>query len=120
MKRDMDLIRMIILGARETPNGSPLMGVPGVADETFAEHVQILEEAGLLFAAIAPKGMQPAKKAAVWRLTWAGHDFADSILDDTIWNKAKEHVIKPSASWTFGVLLEYLKVEIRRHIPGLD
>lgn len=67
MKRDMDLIRMIILGARETPNGSPLMGVPGVADETFAEHV-----------------------------------------------------IKPSASWTFGVLLEYLKVEIRRHIPGLD
>ena len=53
------------------------------------------------------------------RLTWEGHDFADSIADDTLWKKAKEKVIKPSASWTFAILGEYLKFEIK-HRLGID
>jgi hypothetical protein len=47
-------------------------------------------------------------------------DFADAIVDDTLWRKAKDQVIKPSASWTFGILLGYLRAEIGRGVPGLD
>jgi len=118
MKRDMDLIRQIVLAANASEG--IVNGIEGVSKEQFAAHVQLLDEAGLLVAAIngGPKRLPLA--AVVYRLTWAGHDFADSIVDDTLWNKAKENVLKPASSWTFGILLEYLKAEIRRNIPGLD
>lgn len=118
MHRDMDIIRKIVLAVREAPGA--VTSVDGVSMEEFAYHAQLLDEAGLVSAAIHGGGKQIAKSAVVFRLTWVGQDFADSIVDDTLWNKAKNNVIKPSASWTFGILLEYLKLEIRRRIPGLD
>ena len=56
--------------------------------------------------------------AAIVRLTWAGHDFLDSSRDNKIWKLAKEHVIKPGASWTFSLLLEWLKQEARHRVFG--
>ena len=91
MKRDMDIIRTILLAARETDE--PLAGVPGVDPIVFAQHVQLLEEAGLVMAAIMPKeSKQPAQKAVLFRLTWDGHDFADSVADNAIWKKAKHYL----------------------------
>lgn len=118
MHRDMDIIRKIVLAVREAPEH--VNAVDGVSSDEFARHAQWLEEAGLVAAAIQGGGKQTAKAAVIFRLTWAGNDFADSIIDDTLWKKAKDNVIKPSASWTFGILLEYLKVEIKSRIPGLD
>jgi hypothetical protein len=117
MKRDMDVIRAIVLEVRSSD--SPVSRVDGIESDVFSTHAQLLEEAGLVHAAI--QGDKRAARAAViFRLSWAGHDFADSIIDDTIWNKAKDNVIKPAASWSFGILLEYLKLEIKRNVPGLD
>lgn len=120
MKRDMDLIRRIVLAVQDLPvgersgNDMPVVnGLEGVDPRTFAAHVQVLEEAGLVMATVQGSGKQMPGAAVVFRLTWAGHEFADSVRDDTLWTKAKEHVIKPSASWTFGVLGEYLKAEVK-------
>lgn len=77
-----------------------------------------LEEAGLVGAAVQVV-QQRGTAALVWRLTWAGHEFADAISSDTLWRKAKDSVIKPTGSWTFGVLLDYLKSEIARGLPSL-
>jgi len=65
-------------------------------------------------AALMPdNGKEPAIMARVFRLTWNGQDFADAATDDTIWKKAKEKVLQPASSWTFALLLEYLKAEIK-------
>lgn len=118
MERNMDVVRKIILTVRGS--AGPVSGIEGIAPQIFAYHAQILDEAGLVAAATQGSDKRPAIAAIVFRLTWAGQDFADSIIDDTLWNKAKEKVIKPSAAWTFSILLEYLRAEIKRHIPGLD
>ena len=118
MHRDMDIVRRIVLAVRQAEG--PLNSVDGVSEQQFAFHAQLLDEAGLAQATLMGGPKRIASSAIIYRLTWEGHDFADSIVDDTIWEKAKEHVIKPAASWTFGVLLEYLKFEIRRRIPGMD
>ena len=57
--------------------------------------------------------------ALIWRLTWAGQDFADAISSDTLWCKAKENVLKPAGSWTFDVLKEWLKAEILQGLPTI-
>lgn len=79
MKRDMDLIRQIVL-AKQAADG-PLTGLDGVAQEVFGEHVLLLKEAGLVDAA-AQLVQHKVPRAIVFRLTWAGHDFAQSIAFD--------------------------------------
>lgn len=116
MKRDMDLIRRIVLAVRDTDD--VVSRLDDVESGQFAEHAQLLEEAGLIAAAIRSNGKRPATEAVIFRLTWAGQDFADAIRDDTLWSRAKEAVIKPTASWTFGVLLRFLEVEITSGISS--
>ncbi|CAM3351599.1 DUF2513 domain-containing protein [Paracidovorax anthurii] len=116
MKRDMDVIRQIVLAVRESERA--VNGVDGVDPAVFAEHVRLLDEAGLVTAAVQVV-QQRTTAAIAWRLTWAGQDFADAIKEDTLWRKAKDNVIKPTGSWTFGVLLDYLKAEITRGLPSL-
>ena len=51
--------------------------------------------------------------AVVFRLTWSGQEFADAIANATLWDRAKTVVLKPAGAWTFGVLLDFLKSEIK-------
>lgn len=115
MKRDMDVVRQIVLAVRDA--SGVVRAVPGIDDATFIEHAQLLHEAGLIEASIQVV-QHRATVALIWRLTWGGQDFAQSVADDTLWRKAKENVIKPLGSWTFAVLGEYLKGEIMRRVIG--
>lgn len=121
MKRDMDIVRRIALAAQEiTSQNKPLSELPDLDMPTFAAHVQWMQEAGLLHAALMPKdSMRYATNAVVFRLTWQGCEFADSVRSDTLWAKAKSNVLIPTASWTFGVLMDWLKAEITNGLPKI-
>ena len=109
MKRDMDLIRRIVLAVRD--GTGPLNRFEDVDFVTYGEHALMLQEAGLIDASIQIT-QHRVTAVIIWRLTWAGQDFAQSVVDDTLWRKAKDNVLQPAGSWTFGVLLEYLKGQI--------
>ena len=115
MKRDMDVIRQIVLAVRDASD--VVREVPGIDQAVFIEHARLLHEAGLIDAAIQVV-QHRATLALIWRLTWAGQDFAQSVVDDTVWHKAKENVLKPMGSWTFAILGDYLKGEITRLTTG--
>lgn len=118
MKRNMDIIRKIVLGLRDSDK--LIDRVPDISEDDFLAHAELIIEAGLAKGKVIPSGRKQGPEAVIlFRLTWDGHDFADSITEDTLWNKAKENILKPSASWSFGILLEYLKYELRSRIPGL-
>jgi len=119
MRRDMDLIRRIALaGSGDT--AMPLTELDGVEKPVFVEHVALMIEAGLVDGVAAGGRPEARGIAMMHRLTWQGHDFADSIRDESVWKSAKEKVIKPTGSWTFSLLTEVLKMEIKRHLPGLE
>ncbi len=109
MKRDMELVRAILMAVAELPPGRPLLGMEGVSREEFAAHAQWLDEAGLVESALQGSGRRPPTSAAIWRLTWSGCDAVDAMRDESLWKQAVDTVIRPSASWTFGILLEWLK-----------
>ena len=122
MKRDMDLVRRIVLAVQDLPASTGgrdmqmLNSLEGVDGALFAAHAQLLDEAGLIRAALQGDGKRVPGAAVIYRLTWAGHEFADSIRDDTLWKKVSDRVIKPSASWTFATLGEVIKLEIQRRL----
>lgn len=119
MTRDMDLIRRIALATAALPHGQALTGLEGVDPADFSIHVIWMVEAGLLSAIVQEFQSDSPPAVFVRRLTWQGCEFADAVANDTLWNKAKEAVIKPSASWSFSLLTEWLKAEITQGFPTL-
>ena len=110
MKRDMDLIRMLLL---QQEGGERMPGLDEYPAKVQAHHAALLIDAGLIEGVTQKDRTGQVARFHILRLTWAGHDFLDAARSDTVWNKAKEKVFKPGLSWTFSALLEFLKAEVR-------
>jgi hypothetical protein len=119
MKRDMELIRRILL---EVEDDKFVYGAriefEGHSSQTCAYHVALILDAGLAVGEVLKTPSTPYFAAMIHRLTSSGHDFCDGIRNDTIWNKAKQKVIKPGASYGLSVLIEWVKIEVRQMVFG--
>ena len=92
MKRDMELIRKILITIEEfdKTQGEIPLKFDGYSDEQVSYHVKILHDHGLINAIddTTDDGM-------CWMatgLTWAGHDYIEAIKDDKRWQKIKEWI----------------------------
>ena len=114
MKRNMDLIRLFLMQSESDQDAAAACETFSVEERAY--HVQLLVDAGLVEAIVrrGPKGEFTG--AIVSRLTWARHEFLQSMRDDTLWKKAKAQVLKPGASWTFDILKEWVKHELRQRL----
>jgi hypothetical protein len=121
MKRDMDLIRTILQRVESDESARPKqpLEIPEHTPEEINYHIALLNDAGFVDATIRGSGQSSVSLAAIQRLTWHGHEFLDAARDDTIWRKAKEHFLKPTASWTVSLLFEWLKQEAHRKLFGV-
>lgn len=106
MKRDMDLVRQILIAIEETPDDSVDLNFEEYEEELINYHVGLLVEAGLI------KGLgTQATDTTYWspeRLTWAGHEFLDAARNETVWNSAKNLVKEKGGSIPFDVLKDLL------------
>ncbi len=118
MKRDMNLVREILLLSENQEHGygdgNPI--IEGYSEEEISYHVYLMEQAGLVEADDDSAIGDKSPKALLRGLTWYGHDFLSASKDNTIWTKAKNTVLKTSAGITFDLLLEWLKAEARQKI----
>jgi len=78
-----------------------------------------MQDVGLVEAHVYKSVGSPYQTARIDRLTSAGHDFCDGIRHDTIWNKAKEHILKPGASHGLSILVEWVKIEVHQRVFGI-
>jgi|ERR1700677_3167259 hypothetical protein len=105
MKRDMDLIRTILLEVEESPSPEGCrIEVPGRSRDELYYNAQLAHEAGLIEA----RFLRGSTDFHVLRLTYAGHEFLDAARNDTLWVKAKEMVIKNTGTLT----IEGLKIAL--------
>ena len=106
MKRDLDLIRKILLEI-ETQCDAPgkrISKLPEYSEYEFAYHLNLLCEAGLITGARAKLSGRHYPLVTPTGLTWAGHDFLDACRDEGIWTKAKEKLKDIGDSATFEVI----------------
>ena len=94
MKRDLDLIREILLKIEERPTDIPPQGVTieGYSQEDITYNTFLLHDAGYIKAIVsktmAGNSIYPSQ------LTWEGHEFLDEARNKTVWEKAKKVVEK--------------------------
>lgn len=96
LKRDMELIRKILLTVEEkyvdTWLHSNEIEIDGYDMKTIGYHCAVLHDAGLLYDYKGQYGDGELLQFGVGRLTWDGHEFLEKIKSDTVWNKTKETI----------------------------
>ena len=106
MKRDMDLIRKILIKLEEYEYGSApeTISIDGCTEEQMWHHFYLMGEAGLLEVnEVRPRGIQSPAAIPI-SLTWEGHDFLDAIRSDKIWDNTKRKITEAGVSMTFEIV----------------
>lgn len=90
MKRDMELVRKLLITIEES-NGHEALTLPSDIDKVeVAYHLEIMDQAGFVKNNTKWAGNKPYWIIA--SLTWDGHEFLDSVRNESIWNKTKEGI----------------------------
>lgn len=97
MKRDMDLVREILLEIEREYQGLAIrnFSIEGYDKTTVAEHCKMLYEYGIIDRfSTSPADNDPYYMYAVGNLTWEGYDYLEKIRDNTVWGKIKATFIE--------------------------
>jgi hypothetical protein len=96
MKRDMDLVRGILLAIEENESGfAPRqITIDGYSSEQIGYHVHIMIQGGLLKGAEVTHMHSASPESIASTMTWAGHDFIESARNAERWKQTKGLVEK--------------------------
>ncbi len=130
MKRDMDLVRKLLLDIEKADEsrpsmadliGYPLDEVELDVREKYAYHLKMLVEQAGLVTGIDASSLSGGDWMNL-QLTWQGHDFLDNTRSSAVWKKTKEGAEKVGgAGWDVlvGLAKEYVKQEVKAKL-GFD
>lgn len=110
MKRDMDLIRQILLAIEDSPTGyapTPLV-LPPYSAEEIAFNTLLAVEHGLIDG-IDVTSLNGPPAAIPTRLTANGFDFLDAARDQDRWTEARDSIAQKAGAVTLSVLTDLLK-----------
>ncbi len=109
MKRDLDLIRYILITAESADH---LITDTDLVNSkydilTVAFHVELLADKGLIVASVDYDGFRTCPLSIeLNRITWEGYDYLDTIRSDKVWKKAKETISKSVGDTSLSVVKE--------------
>lgn len=125
MRRDIELIRLLLLRIE-----AQRLGIGGAVDQVVAlgasssplclegedaievhYNMRLLAEAGYLDITKT----QFTGSFNIRGLTWAGHDFLDSVRDDEVWRKTKDGALK-AGGFTVDLLKDLAKAFMKKQI----
>jgi hypothetical protein len=119
MKRDMDLVREIMLKIEALPAGPPVLyRVSEVEDLVLLNHLEMLIDAGLLRGKISRSQGARGDVIGISTLTWEGHEWIDLVRDPRVWDEAKATLQENGGALSFE-LTKAVATRIHRVRMGL-
>lgn len=121
MRRDMDLVREILIACSKSPDGCVDASVLADARHPFdvvAYHVDIMMEAGLIHGNVTLAFGGAAVVAQAGPLTWEGNEFLDAVSSDSVWRQVKAKLGETVKSATLDVI-KALAVKLTQQALGL-
>lgn len=120
MKRDMDLLRELLLKLESFPKDpgaiygfeghEPELAVDGASQDQIVYHLELLRGAGFI-----DSPGKPMHGVMFRRLTWSGHDFLDSVRDPKVWAKTKQGV-GAAGGFTVDLLKDLAKGFVKKQV----
>ncbi len=116
MKRELELIRKILLKIEDDPGGwAPAdLTCDGYTSEQVGYHAYLLIDGGYAQGEDISWGASQGPRSMIRTLTWKGHEFAAAARDDTRWNEVMGIVAKKGGSITVEILTQLLAGHMRK------
>jgi hypothetical protein len=119
MKRDMDLVRDILLAVEKETSGFAFESpeVNGYSKEQIVYHIYIMVQGGLIEA--QPTQTQAAvipMDFSFINLTWAGHEFIDTARNEGVWKNAKTIVGEKLGTISVGAMTQLLSSLVKSQL----
>jgi hypothetical protein len=113
MKRDMDLIRLLLLeiASNNDTYGIDSPVIDGYSEGQIAGHLKMLLDGGLIEVKNVAEEWQQEDLYGGINLTWDGQDFIDAAHPEPLWTKAKETLVTSGIGFTMQSLLVWLKAQ---------
>ena len=113
MKRDMDLIRKIMLflqdADRESHDGAALATALDEDTERINYHLRLMMEANLIDGRLSEEIGVNVPAATTHSITTSGHDFLAAASDPSVWETAWRRIKASTGSVSIPLLIEVLK-----------
>ena len=121
MKRDLNLIRSILLDIEAAPAGQLIQGFTydGKGDPEILEHVELLLDADFIEGQTTKGCMGEPNNCIVRRMTWAGQEFLAKAKNDTLWKKVLAQAEEKGLSTSMGVINALLEAAAKKYV-GLE
>lgn len=116
MKRDMDLVRWLLLEIRDLPaDNNIIRNESGEETDEINEHLYLMQQAGLIEATAIGLEERFVPLMRPIRLTWAGHELAEAIVSDDRWARLRNKMAQVGG-FVLGVAeplaIEWMKREV--------
>ena len=121
MKRNWDTIREILVRVEQCSTPGDMLRLSSFPEDKRVEvayHMALLIEAGLVQGRVLQTMGPEAQEFLVQRLTWNGHEFLDTIRNDTIWARTKKVAIEGRTSATFEIIKDVAKEQLSAVVKG--
>lgn len=119
MKRDMNLVREILLQIENSTNPTirNIRTPKGNSSDEVYYHLDLLNDAGLIEARFVKSFSGKSLRSV--RLTWNGHEFLEAIRPDRVWKQVMERLKEFGDSAPIEIIKD-LAVEAAKHyLSGL-
>lgn len=117
MKRDMDLVRKMLLNAEASDNRMFDIGLLEWTDQDMRDlelntilseaelfHLDLLEQGGLISKSICPDS-----DVQMWEITWHGYEFLDAVRSNSVWSKLKAEADRQGIGLTVQFAIDAVK-----------
>ena len=104
MQRNMDLVRQILIAIRDSTGGDATAALAALpcSSEELQYHLHLLYQACFTDAhVVGAVGTGPEYLPT--GLTWAGCEFLDDILNETVWSRTKQVILDHGGSLSLSV-----------------
>lgn len=120
MKRDLQLIRKLVLAIEDIPTGyvNDDIQIEGFSKEEIAYHAYLLVDAGYAKGIEITNLTDTSPQWRILHLTSAGHDFADAARSESNWKKAMDLIKEKTGGITLDVLKQ-LMIGIMKNTLGV-
>lgn len=114
MKRDMDLIRKILLKIEEQyiDTALPNLKIESYDLQTIAYHCSILYDAKMVSYYDGRYAENKIYFFQVGKLTWEGHEFLDKIRNDNTWTKTKTIMKEKGLPFALDVIKQVVNIVV--------
>jgi hypothetical protein len=94
MKRDLDLIRELLLKIEALPVGPPAQyRLDEVDDPVLLAHLELLVESGLVRGKISRTQGSRGDVITIAGLTWQGHEWIETVRNADVWRETKRELL---------------------------